>query len=194
VVVSCSYELAVFSCPLLCLQRQVAKLASRLCYCCSLLRNNNMATNLQSRAVELETKFQVLALAPAPGQWRIQTRCLGGSQIRGRQKVVTCLNTPPLCDNGWVSHKSTVEFAYFFTSRGLEKSDELCKQVKTLITEARIVYHSNSYTHIVLFCLFSNKYAFHVQVTAQVSFWKCVIVISLFMRLLAWTLSCHFIV
>jgi len=27
-------------------------------------------------------------------QWRIQTRCLGGSQTRGRQKVFTCLNTP----------------------------------------------------------------------------------------------------
>jgi len=47
VVVSCSDELAVHSCPLICLQGQVAKLASGLFYCWSLLRNNNMATNLQ---------------------------------------------------------------------------------------------------------------------------------------------------
>jgi len=47
VVVSCSDELAVHSCPLLCLQRWVAKVASRLFCCWSLLRYNNMATNLQ---------------------------------------------------------------------------------------------------------------------------------------------------
>jgi len=44
----CSNELAVHSCPPLCLQRWVAKVASRLFYCWSLLRNNNMATNLQN--------------------------------------------------------------------------------------------------------------------------------------------------
>ena len=43
---SSSDELAVPSCPLLCLQGQVAKLASGLFYCWSLLCNNNMATNL----------------------------------------------------------------------------------------------------------------------------------------------------
>jgi len=47
VTVSCSDELAVHSCPLLCLQRWVAKVASGLFYCWSLLRNNKMATNLQ---------------------------------------------------------------------------------------------------------------------------------------------------
>ena len=40
---------------------------------------------------------------------------------------------------------------------GLEKSDELRKQVKTII-EARILYHSNSYTYIVL--LYALKYKF----------------------------------
>jgi len=45
-MVLCSDELADHSCPLLCLQRQVVKLASGLLYCRSLLRNNNMATNL----------------------------------------------------------------------------------------------------------------------------------------------------
>jgi len=40
VVMSFSDELAVHSCPLLCLQRQVAKLSRRLFYCWSLLRNN----------------------------------------------------------------------------------------------------------------------------------------------------------
>ena len=47
IIVSCSDELAVHSCPLLCLQRRVAKVASGLLNCWSLLRNNNMATNLQ---------------------------------------------------------------------------------------------------------------------------------------------------
>jgi len=45
--VSCSDEVAVHSCPILCLQRQVAKVASGLFYCWGLLRNNNMSTNLQ---------------------------------------------------------------------------------------------------------------------------------------------------
>jgi len=40
---------------------------------------------------------------------------------------------------------------------------------------------------------FSNNYTFHVHVTAQVSSGN-VIVISLFIRLLTWKLSCHFLV
>ena len=47
VIVSCSDELAVHSCPLLYLQRWVAKVASGFFCCWSLLRNNNMTTNLQ---------------------------------------------------------------------------------------------------------------------------------------------------
>jgi len=47
VIVSCSDEFAVHSCPLLCLQRRVAKVTSGLFYCWSSLRNNDMATNLQ---------------------------------------------------------------------------------------------------------------------------------------------------
>jgi len=46
VLVLCSGELAVDSCPLLCLQVQVAKVTSGLCYCWSSLCNNNMETNL----------------------------------------------------------------------------------------------------------------------------------------------------
>ena len=42
-----SDELAVHSCPLLRLQTHVAKLASALFCCCSLLHNNYMASNLQ---------------------------------------------------------------------------------------------------------------------------------------------------
>jgi len=48
VTVSCSDELAVYSCPLLCPQRWVAKAASGLFHCWFSLRSNNMATNLQS--------------------------------------------------------------------------------------------------------------------------------------------------
>jgi len=47
VLVPCIDELTVHSCFLLCLQRQVAKATNGLFYCWSLLRNNNMATNLQ---------------------------------------------------------------------------------------------------------------------------------------------------
>jgi len=39
-------EIAVRSCPLLCVQRQFAEPASGLFYCWSLLRNNNTAINL----------------------------------------------------------------------------------------------------------------------------------------------------
>jgi len=46
VVVSCSDEPAVHSDPLICLRRQVAKLACGLFYCYSLLCNNNTASNL----------------------------------------------------------------------------------------------------------------------------------------------------
>jgi len=42
-MVSCSDELAIHSCPLVCLQRQVAKLASGVFYYWFLLRHNNMA-------------------------------------------------------------------------------------------------------------------------------------------------------
>jgi len=47
VLVWCSDELAVHSCPLVRLRTHVGKLASAWFYCCSLLCNNNMATNLQ---------------------------------------------------------------------------------------------------------------------------------------------------
>jgi len=46
---------------------------------------------------------------------------------------------------------------------------------------------------LIFDCRFSNKYAFHVHVTAQPSTGN-VIVISLFITLLAWKLSCHFLV
>jgi len=48
ILVSCSCEFAVHSCPLLCLQKQVAKLAKGFFNCWSLLRNSTMAINLQS--------------------------------------------------------------------------------------------------------------------------------------------------
>jgi len=48
VIVSCSDGLAVHSCPFLCLQWRVVKVASALFFCWSLLRNNTVATNLQS--------------------------------------------------------------------------------------------------------------------------------------------------
>jgi len=44
----CNDEIAVRACPLLCLQRQVAKRASELIYCWSLLRSNTTAINLQT--------------------------------------------------------------------------------------------------------------------------------------------------
>jgi len=48
VLVWCSDDIALHSCPLLRLQTQnVTKLASALFCCCSLLRNNKMAMNLQ---------------------------------------------------------------------------------------------------------------------------------------------------
>jgi len=50
-------ELAIHSCPFLCLQRQVAKFASGLFYCIwSLLCNNTMATNLLMLASHYDTR------------------------------------------------------------------------------------------------------------------------------------------
>ena len=49
VIVSCSDGLAVQSCPPICLQRQVAKVASGLFYCWSLLRNNRGNTPAKGR-------------------------------------------------------------------------------------------------------------------------------------------------
>ena len=46
-IVWCSDKLAIHSCPLVCLQRQVAKVARGFFYCWSFLRNNNMATDHQ---------------------------------------------------------------------------------------------------------------------------------------------------
>jgi len=46
---------------------------------------------------------------------------------------------------------------------------------------------------LFLNCRFSTKYAFHVHVTALASSGN-VILISLSIRLLAWKLSCHFLV
>jgi len=55
-------QLAVHSWPLLCLQREVAKLVSGFFYCCYLLLNNNMATNLQSFASSKVVGVGVLPL------------------------------------------------------------------------------------------------------------------------------------
>ena len=49
-LVSCSDELlTVHSCPLICLQRQIAKLGKELFYYWTLLRNNNMSTTILQR-------------------------------------------------------------------------------------------------------------------------------------------------
>jgi len=52
VLVSCSSELAVHSCPRLC----VTKLRSEFFWCWSLLRNNKMATNLPRFASSYDSR------------------------------------------------------------------------------------------------------------------------------------------
>ena len=74
VVVSCSDELAVHSCPLLCLQRWVAKVASGLFYCWSLLRNNNMATNLQRFALYYGSRRFVAWDCWTQTSWQVMQR------------------------------------------------------------------------------------------------------------------------
>jgi len=56
VLVSCSGEQAVHSCPLLCLQGQVAKLTSGLFYRWSLLRNSNMAPNVKAFTLSYDSR------------------------------------------------------------------------------------------------------------------------------------------
>jgi len=57
ILLSYSDELAFHSCSLLCLQRQVTKLASGLLYRWSLLRNNNMPANVQRFASNNGRRF-----------------------------------------------------------------------------------------------------------------------------------------
>jgi len=76
-LMSCSDELAVHSCPLLCLRRQVAKRASRLFYCWTLLRNNYMVTNLlvftwnygRRRFAACDCSKQTYSVGNAARQW-----------------------------------------------------------------------------------------------------------------------------
>ena len=51
---------------------------------------------------------------------------------------------PPYDKN--VTEPMTIEFAYFVTSRGLEKKWRLMQTGENSIIEARILYHSDSYT------------------------------------------------
>ena len=74
VIVTCSDELAVHSCPLLCLQRWIAKVTSGLFYCWSLLRNNNMATTLQRFTLYYGSKCFVAWDCWTPTFWQIMQR------------------------------------------------------------------------------------------------------------------------
>jgi len=71
---SCSDELAVHSCPLLCLQRRVANVASGLFYCWSLLGNNNMATNLQKFTLYYSSKRFVAWDCWTHTSWQVMQR------------------------------------------------------------------------------------------------------------------------
>jgi len=71
VLVSCSHELAVHSCPLLGLQSQVAKLASELFHRWSLLRNNNMATNRQKFTSSCSSKRFAVCVCGAQTSWLV---------------------------------------------------------------------------------------------------------------------------
>ena len=74
VIVSCSDELAVHWCPLLCLQRWVAKVTSGLFYCWSLLRNNNMATNLQRFTLYYGARRFVAWVCWTQTSWQVMQR------------------------------------------------------------------------------------------------------------------------
>jgi len=70
----CSDEIAVHSCPLLCLQRRVAKVASGLFYCWSLLRRNTMATNLQKFTLYYGSRFFVAWDCWTHTSWQVMQR------------------------------------------------------------------------------------------------------------------------
>jgi len=74
VVVSCRDELAVHSCPLLCLQMWVAKVARGLFCCWSLLRNNNMATNLQNLTLYYGGRRFVAWNCETQTSWQVMKR------------------------------------------------------------------------------------------------------------------------
>jgi len=89
VLVSCTDEIVVHSCPLLCLQGQVAKLASGLFHYWSLLRNNYTTRNLQnSLQVTAVGVFPHVIRAPTAGfsQWRGQPKMFWGVKKFGGGK------------------------------------------------------------------------------------------------------------
>jgi len=61
VLVWCSDEFGIHSCPLLCLQMQVAKLASRLFHCWSLLCNNTVSWQLIFKGLLQVTVADILS-------------------------------------------------------------------------------------------------------------------------------------
>ena len=76
---SCSGKIAVHSCPLLCLQGQVAKFASGLFYCWSSLCNNNMATNL----LMFTFSYDIRSVATS-ACWVLNADVLAGNAVRQR--------------------------------------------------------------------------------------------------------------
>jgi len=73
VTVSCCGELAVHSCPL-CLQRRVAKVASGLFCCWSLLRNNTIATKLQRFSLYYGSRRFVTWCCCTQTSWQVMQR------------------------------------------------------------------------------------------------------------------------
>jgi len=76
-MVSFGDELVVHSCLLLCLQREVVKVARALFYCWSVLRNNTMATNLQRFTLCYDSSRFV-----ASGSWLLNADILAGDATR----------------------------------------------------------------------------------------------------------------
>jgi len=69
VLVSCSAELAVYSCPVLCPQRQVAKLASGLFYCWSLLCKKTW-----QQIFQCSLQVTILSVLPRPHHVTVERR------------------------------------------------------------------------------------------------------------------------
>ena len=94
VTVSCSDEFAVPSCPLLCLQRWVTKVASGLFYCWSLLHKYNLARNLQRFTLSYGSRRFVAWDCWTQGLREGGTSCEGGGlRPKIRSGVGDCAET-----------------------------------------------------------------------------------------------------
>ena len=118
VLVSWNGEIAFHSRPLLCLQRQVTKLASGLFDCWPLLGNNNMATNPQGLASSYSRERESLLAQTLNNFVQIKAKALGH-----RKKLLNRLSRRAPLDSFMNSYRGLKLMAELYSSRRFAACD-----------------------------------------------------------------------